>query len=76
MILLNRNALWGSPQLQVGLGVGLVLGLGMGTDVCEALKPCLLSEWSVLILIVMGESETKGPGMDVPQNLLLKDPYT
>ena len=48
----------------------LIMGL---TDVHEALKPFLVFESSVFILTVMGESETKGPGMDVPQNFLLKE---
>ena len=59
-------ALWGSPQLQVGLGLAV--------DVHEALKPGYLNDPSVSILTVMGEAEVKGPGMVEPQNFWLKDP--
>ena len=61
-------ALWGSPQLQVGLG------LVTSVDVHEALKPGCLIDPSVSILTVMGEAEVKGPGMVEPQNFWLKDP--
>ena len=39
-----------------------------------ALKPDSVMDPSVWILTVMGDSELKGPGMELPQNFWLKHP--
>ena len=39
-----------------------------------AMKPDSVTMWSVWILTVIGDSEKKGPGMELPQYFWLKDP--